>query len=113
MAKAIPEDYLNAGSLKQYLMPEDYQPIKQVSILFIYLLTGIYLQRCPWAYLILVLSCPAYLIQIVKNTSSPDEDSQPTDQFLQVTAYWCPLGNLETGGPIDEGVVGQMQQDDG
>ena len=23
--------------------------------------------------------------------SSPHEDSQPTDQFMQVTAYWCPL----------------------
>ena len=40
MGKAIPEEDLNAGNLKQYIMPEDYQPIKQVSILVIYLPTG-------------------------------------------------------------------------
>ena len=40
MGKAILKDDLTAGRLKQYLVPEDYQPIKQVSILFIYLQTG-------------------------------------------------------------------------
>ena len=29
MGKAIPEEDLNAGSLKQYLMPDNYHPIKQ------------------------------------------------------------------------------------
>ena len=40
MGKAIPEEDLKVGNLKQYIMPEDYQPIKQVSILVIYLPTG-------------------------------------------------------------------------
>ena len=40
MGKVIPEEDLKAGNLKQYIMPEDYQPIKQVSILVIYLPTG-------------------------------------------------------------------------
>ena len=40
MGKAIPEEDLKAGSLKQYLLPEDYQPNKQVSTLFIYLFPG-------------------------------------------------------------------------
>ena len=39
MGKAIPEEDLKAGNLKQYIIPEDYQPIKQVSILVIYLPT--------------------------------------------------------------------------
>ena len=31
MGKAIPEDDLTTGKLGQYLKPEDYNPIKQVS----------------------------------------------------------------------------------
>ena len=40
IGKAIPEEDLTAGHLKQYLEPEDYHPIKQVSISFIYLPIG-------------------------------------------------------------------------
>ena len=89
MGKAIPEEDLKAGNLKQYLLPEDYQPIKQVSTMFIYLFSGSLLAEASGG-----LSGPRsvmsrFLTQYAKNTSSLDEDFQPTDQFLQVTAYWC------------------------
>ena len=32
MGKAIPEEDLTAGKLAQYLLPEDYRPIKQVNL---------------------------------------------------------------------------------
>ena len=91
MGKAIPEEDLKAGNLKQHLLPEDYQPIKQVSTLFIYLFLGSLLAEVSGGF-----SGPGSVMsrlfdKILKNTSSLDEDFQPTDQFLQVTAYWCPL----------------------
>ena len=91
MGKAIPEEDLKAGNLKQHLLPEDYQPIKQVSTLFIYLFLGSLLAEVSGDF-----SGPGSVMsrlfdKILKNTSSLDLDFQPTDQFLQVTAYWWPL----------------------
>ena len=91
MGKAIPEEDLKAGNLKQHLLPEDYQPIKQVSTWFLYLFSGSLLAEVSGG-----LSGPGsvmsrLLTQYSKNTSFLHEDFQPTDQFLQVTAYWCPL----------------------
>ena len=46
MGKAIPEEDLTAGRLAQYLEPEDYRPIKQVSNPLLYLaLIG----SCCWS----------------------------------------------------------------
>ena len=45
MGKAIPEEDLTAGKLAQYLKPEDYRPIKQVSKPLLYL---VLIGSCCW-----------------------------------------------------------------
>ena len=104
MGKAIPEKDLTAGKLGQYLKPEDYNPIKQVSnfsstLLLVLIVTGLFPGSVgpslspspvpPLPPVLLVHSLYSNFL-IFKNMSILVKGQTTTDQFMQISLILVP-----------------------
>ena len=107
MGKVIPDEDLTAGKLGQYLKPEDYNPIKQVSrfsstsllvLMVVELVPGSARPPLssphplgpPLPLVLLVHSLYPIICKIFKNTSVPVKGQTTTDQFMQISFILVP-----------------------